>query len=507
MFDMEGLEPAGMAQIFRSLVENATYGIIVYQDGRIVYANRAAGETTGYTVKELLKLSAEQGLYLVHPEDRAYITGKLEEALSGKTPQLRVEIRCVRKDGGVRWLDFYWGVTEYKGGPAIQAAFADVTGRKAAEEALQKSEEKYRDLSERLSASEQWFRQLIEGLEQGVLVEDPDGVITFANSKALNGLGYSKGELVGKHWRTIVPNEWLAAVEGEVGKRSKGLASQYEIELLAKDGRHVPAIVAASPLVTPKGYGGVVSVFTDISERKQMEKRILEEKREAEFYTDLVTHDLNNINQTLMLSLELLYQDHLAENHPHLPILADAMNQVKRSAALLTKVLKLFRIRASEVVLEPVDLRDTIEKARDATLAQSAPSTRISVRMTEEPIRVLADGLLEEMLVNLFTNAVKFTPAKRVTVRVAVNRRRVGESNYWRIRITDYGVGIRDEQKPLLFQRFRRPPTRVHGAGLGLSIVKTLVDRYHGSIEVANRVPQDYSKGTVFSVWLPAASS
>jgi len=503
---MGRVEPGGMEQIFRSLVENYIHGIIIYQDGRIVYANPAAAEITGYTLKELLEFSIEQGLGLAPPEDRAYITEKLSEAFTGKLSQLRAEIRCVRKDGAVRWLDFYSVVTEYKGGLAVQTAFCDITSRKIAEEAQRKNEEKYRDLSERLQVSEQWFRQLIEGLEQGVLVEDPDGVMTFANSKALTALGYANGELVGKHWRALVPDEWLPTVEAEIGKRPKGIASQYEIELLAKDGRHIPAIVAASPLVTSKGYGGVVSVFADISERKRMEKRILEEKREAEFYTDLVTHDLNNINQTLMISLELLRHD-LAENHPHLPLVVDAMDQTKRSAALITKVQKLFRIRASDIALESVDLHDMLEKARSATLAQSPPSTEILIHLPKEAIQVLADGLLEELLVNLFSNAVKFNPSKRVKVRVVVNRQRVNKGDYCRIRITDYGVGIPDEQKPLLFQRFKRPRTPVRGAGLGLSIVKTLVDRYHGNIEVADRVPHDHSKGTVFSVWLPVASS
>jgi len=197
----------------------------------------------------------------------------------------------------------------------------------------------------------------------------------------------------------------------------------------------------------------------------------------------------------------------LEEEDPRKRMLKDAMEQVRRSVALTSKIRKLFRIRASEKPLEPIDLREILENARRATLAQwPGRSINIEFRLPKGPIMVLADSLAEELFANLFDNAVKFNPDEKVKVRVSVRKQQIKGTSYWRIRVTDYGRGIPDDQKRILFQRFQRGKTKVKGSGLGLSIVKTLVDRYRGIIEVANRVPDDHTKGTVFTVWLPEAT-
>ena len=362
-------------------------------------------------------------------------------------------------------------------------------------------------LLQQLQLSEQRAYGLINGLEQGVLVEDNHGRIVFANAKALSLLGYEMDELLGKHWSSLVPKEWRSVVERESAKRPVGVATQYEAALLTKDGRQFPVLIAASPLMTSSGFSGVLTVFADITDRKRIEAQILEDKREAEFYTDLVTHDLNNVNQVLMTYLEVLMEG-LEEEDPRRKMLKDAMEQVRRSVSLTSKIRKLFRIRASEKPLEPIDLREILERARKATITQwPGRSITIEFRLPKGPIMVLADSLAEELFANLFDNAVKFNPNKKVKVRVSVGKQRIKGTSYWRIRVTDYGKGIPDDQKQILFQRFRRGKTKVKGSGLGLSIVKTLVDRYRGIIEVANRVPEDHSKGTVFTVWLPAATN
>jgi PAS domain S-box-containing protein len=113
---------------------------------------------------------------------------------------------------------------------------------------------------------------IVQGMQEGILIEDAEGRITFANPKAADLLAYPPHSLIGKHWASIVSPRDLDAVRLESAKRSKGIVSRYEATLLTRDGRELPAIISARPLFDLDRFNGVLSVFTDISERAQAEK-------------------------------------------------------------------------------------------------------------------------------------------------------------------------------------------------------------------------------------------
>ena len=115
---------------------------------------------------------------------------------------------------------------------------------------------------------------IVQNVEGGILVEDAAGHYTFINPKAAEMLGCPADELVGQHWRTIIAPEQVAEVEGETAKRPHGVASRYETVSLTRDGHHVPVIVSAHPLFDGERFIGVLSVLTDITERKQAEEEL-----------------------------------------------------------------------------------------------------------------------------------------------------------------------------------------------------------------------------------------
>ena len=121
----------------------------------------------GYTFEELLSLSPKEIEDLVHPEDRAFFFKNYKDRLEGKFAPPRYEIRGIRKDGTVVWLELSSTRIEYKGQPAVQAAFLDITERKQAEEALRESEERY--------------RTILENIEDGYYEVDLPGNFTFFN--------------------------------------------------------------------------------------------------------------------------------------------------------------------------------------------------------------------------------------------------------------------------------------------------------------------------------------
>jgi PAS domain S-box-containing protein len=114
----------------RTLVQNSLQGLAIIQDGRVVFASPALAEISGYTVEELLALSPEEVEAVVHPEDRERVLKTMRERLAGKEVPARQEFRFLRKDGSVRWLETLATRVEYRGRPALQVAYMDITERK-----------------------------------------------------------------------------------------------------------------------------------------------------------------------------------------------------------------------------------------------------------------------------------------------------------------------------------------------------------------------------------------
>jgi PAS domain S-box-containing protein len=137
---------------------------------------------------------------------------------------------------------------------------------------------------------------IVQSMQEGILLEDATGHITFVNPAAADLLGYARAELVGQHWTAIVPPECVAQVERETGRRPQGIASRYETALLARGGTRVPVIVSAKPLFengrfSDRRFVGVLSVFTDISERVRGEREL---RASEEKYRELV-EDISDV--------------------------------------------------------------------------------------------------------------------------------------------------------------------------------------------------------------------
>jgi len=117
---------------------------------------------------------------------------------------------------------------------------------------------------------------IVQGVAEAILIEDAQGILTFANPAAEELLGYSREELIGLHWSALIPEDQLEKVGEETAKRPLGIESRYEAALLSKEGQVIPVIVSARPLFENGQFVGVLAAFTDISERKRMEEALRE---------------------------------------------------------------------------------------------------------------------------------------------------------------------------------------------------------------------------------------
>ena len=250
-------------EAYQTVVQRALQGLAILQDSRIVFANQALLEMSGYSLEETLSLLPDDVITTVHPEDRERVWTGMRDLLAGKPVSSPQAIRLIRKDGTTRWVDVLASRIEYQGKPAIQVAYADITERKKAEDMLRASEQKY--------------RTLFESSKDGIIFTDMSGNILDVNQAYLDMLGYTMEELKQLTYQQLTPQKWhemeAAKVSNEVTRR--GHADEYEKEYVRKDGTVFPITIRVWLIRDEQGRPvGMWGIVRDITERKRMEEKL-----------------------------------------------------------------------------------------------------------------------------------------------------------------------------------------------------------------------------------------
>jgi PAS domain S-box-containing protein len=244
---------------------------------------------------------------------------------------------------------------------------------------------------------------------------------------------------------------------------------------------------------------GVGGIIRDITEKRLAEISVKEEMERAELYLDLLGHDICNLHQGILTGMQIMTGSERGSSNYEVGR-RSVEGLIKRSMKLVSDVQFISRLRETELDLREVDLGEMMHEI-PTRFKDRFPAKDLDVELVcpGECSSVLAEPMVEYLFSNLIHNAVKFQDGKaRVRITGEV------EDGYMRIEIQDWGPGISDDMKENIFGRFV-----VHGnkgrTGLGLSIVRALVDRYNGRILVRDRVEGDHTRGASFVVWLPLA--
>lgn len=247
---------------------------------------------------------------------------------------------------------------------------------------------------------------------------------------------------------------------------------------------------------------------------------MIKEKKHAELLVDLITHDIGNHHQIEATSLQLISTninkilhkkvsfDEIQNILTKLRKYCDsAENALFRSEHLVENIRRLEKMyREKNVTLIQIDILETIKSAF-SLVQQNANSLKKTIDLVIEnqtsktSLKIVADEFLEDIFVNLFSNSVRYTDNTYVKIDLTISDYNIGSNNYYMVAISDYSRGISDDRKTTLFQRFY---SYSQGSGLGLSLVKALVERYNGKIWVGDRVYKDHTKGTKFGMIFPA---
>jgi nitrogen-specific signal transduction histidine kinase len=261
--------------------------------------------------------------------------------------------------------------------------------------------------------------------------------------------------------------------------------------------------ISATPLAADEKVYGAVITMTDSGAHQQALARCERLRREAEFYVDFMSHDIRNFNQVSMGYLEMLQiKEDLADDERM--YLEKALNGVLGSNKLIDDIKRVRLIRElGDRGLAPTDLGKVLVDDLQHVV-KSQEGKKVVINNNARPGQLaLANNMVHDVFRHILENAIKYDAHSDKVIDIDVSESKCDGHDCWTIHFADHGPGIPDARKKSIFERMLGGSTR--GAGIGLSIVRLIVDKLGGRIWVEDRVPGDPSQGSVFVVQLRKA--
>lgn len=475
---------------YRHLVEHAA-DIIYRADlhGHFTFVNANAAQVTGYEIETLQSLSFTD---LLDPQEVPGHRAFYERQFREQIPETYLEFPIRTRHSGRRWIGQRVQLVR-EGGRIVgfQGVARDITDRKIAQDALQRSEAKY--------------RHLFSGANDPILIFDPETEeVLEANEAASRTYGLPHEELVGTSLKrfTLEDSPGQAGIEEVL---EKGTLDGFETTHRRPDGTLLHLRASAS-CVQLDGRLAIMSINRDVTEQKQAEavlrEALVRERELGELksrFVSMVSHEFRTPLAMIQSSAQLArhyYRQGSAKTEKHLGRIEAGVAEMTE---LLEDVLLLGRAEAGRLTAKPVpcnvqelldqvieDIQDGLPQPRDIVVTGAIP-----------PGRVEADRkLLRLIFNNLLTNAVKYAPPE-APILVTLG----AEEKSWHATIADEGIGIPQADLARLFEPFHRAANvgNIPGTGLGLALVRQAVEGMGGAVAVESTV----GKGTCFSVTVP----
>jgi len=228
----------------------------------------------------------------------------------------------------------------------------------------------------------------------------------------------------------------------------------------------------------------------------------------SHFYKDLFTHDVNNIFQILNTSAEIIsnYNENPKKSINIWDYPDIIKQQIERGSKLISNVSKLFELEEFKSSIEKVDvlnlLNQSINYVKEAYFEKEI---LIQIDSTDVKVYVLANKFLVDIFENILINAIKYNKNPTMEVSIKISKIWKDDSEFIKLEFKDNGIGISDKKKEMIFEKNNRSDKGSKGMGIGLSIVKRIVETYKGYIWIENKVLDDYLKGSNFVVLIPKA--
>jgi PAS domain S-box-containing protein len=463
----------------------------VDKEARVVSWNSGAQQLFGYTEEEVLGQSV---VVIFPPEDRAVLVPAHELAAAAATGRATDERWHIRKDGS---RFFASGVlapifdeeSKLRGFTKI---CRDITERKEAEIAV-------REAAVRLKA-------IVDTAVDGIITIDENGIVESMNLAAERLFGFGRDEVIGANVKMLMPEPYRDEHDGYLAAylttgQKRIIGSGREVVGRRKDGSTFPMELAVSEtrLGTRRIFTGIVR---DITERKRLEDELKGADERKNHFLAMLAHELRNPLAPISNAVQIMRIE--GPNGPNHEWSIDVIAaQIKQMTRIVDDLLDLSRINRGKVVLqrEPVELAQVVELAVQASRPQLDDYRHeLRVSLPAGPIVLELDrARFAQVLSNLLNNAAKYTPeGGRIDLTATLDGTDV------LIMVADNGIGIARELVPKVFDLFVQADQSLSrsrgGLGIGLTVVRSLVELHEGSVSVRS---EGLGMGSEFTIRVP----
>ncbi|MFX1513138.1 MAG: PAS domain S-box protein [Promethearchaeota archaeon] len=527
---------------FRLLAEASLVGITIAQETQHKYVNDALAQIVGYSREEMLTWTTSEIFKPIHPDDLPFVKEQWQKKETGEKDGVvpRHQFRIVTKTNDLKWVEVFSHTIRYDGKPALLAAYVDITEQKRIEEELQYQLKVSRVLSgisarfvaftsykEAINATLEDIGELIHADRSYIFTYNNDftaisdihewcasGVVSVLEKLDNLPLDIFPGLSYHLKGRDSISIQDVIRLPLEVQKEREILVKLKIRSMIAFPiflGSEVAGFLAIVDTQKPRNWleedlrvlricseiiGGVLS-------RKRAEEanlQLLQELRQAnealKDFAFVVSHDLRAPLRGIAYLTDWLVQDYAnkldKEGKDRIDLL---LTRVKWMNALIDGILQYSQVGRIHEEKTKVDLNKLITEVIELL---NPPKHRFSIiRETELPVLYCEKTRMSQIFQNLIDNAIKFMDKPHGEIRISC----VDKGKFWEFKIADNGRGIEEENLDKIFQIFYRPISqdRVPSSGIGLSLVKKIIEQEKGEIWAESKVKQ----GSVFYFTVP----
>ncbi len=479
---------------YRALTDQSLTGIFIHHDGTLIFVNDCFAQMLKYSPEEIV---GKKFWDFVHPEDCDLVQEKEIFRSNGVYDSTNYEFRAIQKNGEVIWLETFATVIKTNGQKACMGNVIDLTSKKQAEEALKKSEER--------------FRELAELLPETIFEMDKEGYLKYVNQSAFEHFKYSQQDFDESKnaFDMIVPEDRQRAMENAQKVLQGENVGLREYTALRKDDSTFPVMLNTSAIFHEGKPVGLRGVVIDISERKRLETQ-LQQAHKMEAVGTLaggVAHDFNNLMMAMLGNISLILHE-TEPTHPHRERLKNVEDLVQSGSKLTNQLLGFARKGRYEVKL--ASLNKIVQESLE-TFGRTRKEIKIHRDLLENLYAIEADETqIQQVLLNLYINAADAMPGggnlsiKTVNVTHTEMQGKAYDpkpGDYVMLKVTDNGTGMDKATMKCIFDPFFTTKEMGRGTGLGLASVYGIVKAHGGYIDVESK--EGY--GTSFIIYLPAS--
>ncbi len=465
------------------IVENSPLGIVLSSEGKIIKANKTFIKMLGYSESELKEMLIKDYTYSGNDFDKAQ-NDLMEQMDSGELDQFTMIKKYIKKNGEI--VSAKITINTLKSGSDNTdyqvAIIEDITKELEAEE--------------RINAERHKYRSIIANMNLGLVEVDNNDFIQLVNQSLCTMSGFEESELLGKKAAEVFNVQNKAIIANKNAERISGVSDSYEVEVLDKNGVLRHWLISGAPRYDEnKRIIGSIGIHLDITNQKQLELQkgvLLEELEKSnenlQEYAHIVSHDLKSPLRSISALATWLYDDYNDvlddSGKENLGLMQEKVASMDR---LIHGILEYSTADNSALISTSVNLNEVISEIKDSIYIPEHVDLSIP---TPLPIIDADRTKLHQLFQNIISNAVVHIEKENGLVEVLCQEKKA----FYQFLVKDNGVGIPKKYHKKIFDIFQSIGDNERSTGIGLSIVKKIVDRYQGEVWVESEL----GEGTQF---------